>query len=170
MKGRHVLVLLLALLGYAGVLQAWAQQQQDPFERAQCEQQFKSLEAELIKRGTALKGASEKKASPQEVCKLLRGYVSTEAQMLKFLTEKKAACGVPDQVIGQAKEGHGKSTAMRDQVCKVAAGGGGPQGAPPPPSQGLSGALGTSALGGPPSDPQGGSGVFDTLTGNVLRR
>jgi hypothetical protein len=166
MNGRHVLILLLALFGYSGLLQARAQQQ-DPFERSRCEQEFQNLQAELTKRGMAIKGAGEKKAPPTEICKLLRSYVSTEAQMLKFLTEKKAACGVPDQIIGQAKEGHAKSTAMRDQVCKVAATGGG---APPPPSQGLSGALGTSAVGGPPSDPQGGSGVFDTLTGNVLRR
>lgn len=166
MGGRQFLVFVLALLGHAGALEAWAQQP-DPFERGRCEQEFQSLQAELNKRGVALKSAGEKKAPPQEICRLLRSYTSAESQMLKFLTEKKATCGVPDQIIGQAKEGHSKSVAMREQVCKVAAA---PQSAPPPPSQGLSGALGTSALGGPPSDPAGGSGVFDTLTGNVLRR
>jgi hypothetical protein len=70
--------------------------------------------------------------------------------------------------VGQAKEGHTKALAMRDNVCKVAAGPAAPP--PPPPSQGLSGALGTPAFGGPPVDTPGGSGVFDTLTGNVLKR
>jgi hypothetical protein len=88
--------------------------------------------------------------------------------MVKFLKEKQAICGIPDQIVSQASEGHTKALAMRNQVCKVAAGPAPPP--PPAPSQGLSGALGTPAFGGPPVETEGGSGVFDTLTGNVLRR
>ncbi|MCC6948021.1 MAG: hypothetical protein IT539_09680 [Bradyrhizobiaceae bacterium] len=168
MNGRRVLILVLALLGYAGALQAWAQQQGvDPFARGQCEQEFQSIQAEMQKRGTALQAAGKGKAPAPEVCRLLRSYTTSEARLIKFFEEKKATCGVPENVIKQATESHAKATAMRDQVCKVAAN---PQAAPPAPSQGLSGALGTSALGGPPANPEGGSGVFDTLTGNVLRR
>jgi len=168
MNGRHVLIIVLALLGYAGVLQAWAQQEGgDPFARAQCEQEFQSIQTEMQKRGLALKAAGEKKAGPQELCRLLRNYTASEAKLVKFFQEKRATCGVPEKLIGQAKEANAKSSTMRDQVCKVATN---PQPAAPPPSQGLSGALGTSSLGGPPANPEGGSGMFDTLTGNVLRR
>jgi hypothetical protein len=99
---------------------------------------------------------------------LLRSYTGKEAELVKFLVDKQATCGVPPQVVSQAKEGHTKSVETRDRVCQVAAS---PAAAPaPPPSQGLSGALGTSAVGGPPPEASGGSGVFDTLTGNVLRQ
>ena len=166
MTGRHVLILTLALLGFAGVQHAIAQG--DPFERANCEPEFLKLRGAVETRGKALQNAGSRKATAPEVCKLLREYTAVEARMVKFLQEKQATCGVPDQVLNQAKEGHTKAVAMRENVCKVAAGPAAPP--PPPPSQGLSGALGTPAVGGPPIDTPGGSGVFDTLTGNVLKR
>jgi hypothetical protein len=166
MTGRHVLILIVALLGYAVALQARAQQP-DPFVQGQCQQDFANIQSELEKRGLALKSAGEKKAPPQEVCRLLRNYTATESMLIKFFQEKQAVCGVPEQVVSQARQNHTKALAMRDQVCKVASA---PQAAPPPPSQGLSGALGTSAVGAPPPETAGGSGVFDTLTGNVLRQ
>jgi hypothetical protein len=167
MNGRHVLILIFALLVFAGVRHATAQSA-DPFDRSQCQDTFVKLRTDLDKRGLALKNAGEKKAGPPELCRLLRSYTGQEAQVVKFLTERQEVCGVPPQVVANAKEGHAKALQTRDQVCKVAAGPPAPP--PPPPSQGLSGALGTSSVGGPPSDAGGGSGVFDTLTGNVLKR
>jgi hypothetical protein len=167
MKGRHVLILILALLAFAGVRHATAQSG-DAFDRSQCQDTFTQLRTELDKRGLALKNAGEKKAGAPDICRLLRSYTAQEAQVVKFLTERQEVCGVPPPVVANAKEGHSKALQMRDQVCKVAAAPPAPP--PPPPSQGLSGALGTSTLGGPPSDAGGGSGVFDTLTGNVLKR
>ena len=166
MTGRHVLILTLALLGFAGVQRAIAQG--DAFERANCQDDFTKLRGAVEERGKVLQNAGKQKKSAQEVCKLLREFTTAEARMVKFLKEKQALCGIPDKIVGQAKEGHTKALAMRDNVCKVAAG---PAAAPPPaPSQGLSGALGTPAFGGPPVETPGGTGVFDTLTGNVLKR
>jgi hypothetical protein len=164
MKARHVAYLVLLLLAAAGIRHAVAQN--DPFQQAACQEEFVKRRSEIEKRGMALKGAQ--KLSAAEACKLLRNFTAAEGQMLKFLNDKKSTCSIPDQVIQQAGEGHAKSLTMREQVCKVAAS----QAAPPapPPSQGLSGALGNSALGGPPPEVGGGTGVFDTLTGNVLRQ
>ncbi|MEX2128307.1 MAG: hypothetical protein WD871_08710 [Xanthobacteraceae bacterium] len=167
MRGRYVVILILLALAVAGMRHALAQQS-DPFERATCQDDFVKLRGEVDKRGLALKTAGEKKASAPEICRLLRNYTGKEAELVKFLADKQAACGVPTQIVNQAKEGHTKALAMRDQVCKVAAGPAAPP--PPPPSQGLSGALGSSPFGGPPPEAGGGSGVFDTLTGNVLRQ
>jgi hypothetical protein len=166
MTGRHVLLMMTALLGFAGVQHATAQN--DPFEQANCESEFLKLRGEVENRGKALEKAGKQKASAPQVCQLLRNFTAAEARMVKFLQEKQALCGVPEQVLSQAKEGHTKAIAMRNQVCKVAAAPAAPP--PPPPSQGLSGALGTPSFGGPPAETQGGSGVFDTLTGNVLRQ
>jgi hypothetical protein len=163
MNGRHVVCLIFLVLAVAGIRHAVAQG--DPFQKAACQDDFLKLRSELEKRGLALKSAGEKKVAAPEFCRLLRNFTSTEAQMLKFLTERKATCGIPDDIVKQTADGHTKSVAMREQVCKAAAGP-----APPPPSQGLSGALGTAPFGAPPPDAGGGSGVFDTLTGNVLRQ
>jgi hypothetical protein len=161
MNGRHVACLVLLLLAVAGVQHAAAQN--DAFQQAACQEEFMKLRGELEKRGMALKSAQ--KGSPAEACKLIRNFTAAEVQMLKFLNDKKTACNIPDQVIKQASEGHAKSNVMRNNVCQAAA-----APAPPPPSQGLSGALGGSPFGGPPPEVGGGSGVFDTLTGNVLRQ
>jgi hypothetical protein len=161
MYGRHVACLVLLLLAAAGIRHAAAQN--DAFQQAACQDEFTKLRTEMEKRGMALKNAQ--KGSPVEACKLLRSFTAAEAQMLKFLNDRKTTCSIPDQIIKQASEGHAKSNAMRNQVCQVAAGP-----APPPPSQGLSGALGSSPFGGPPPESGGGSGVFDTMTGNVLRQ
>lgn len=167
MQARHVAFLVIGALAIASVHHALAQQP-DPFERANCQDQFIKLRTELDKRGLAVKEAGDKKAGAAEACRLLRSFTSKEAELVKFLTEKQATCGVPPQIVSQAKEGHTKALAMRDQVCKVATAPAAPP--PPPPSQGLSGALGSSSVGGPPPEAGGGSGVFDTLTGNVLRQ
>ena len=167
MTGRHVLILICALIAFAGVRHVSAQQP-DPFERANCEQDFVKLREAVDKRGMALQNAGKQKADPAQVCRLLRDYTSHEAQLVKFMQEKQTSCGIPEQVVGQVKTGHSKAIEMRNKVCQVAAAPRAPP--PPPPSQGLSGALGGSSVGGAPPETAGGSGVFDSLTGNVLKR
>ncbi len=167
MTVRRVLILGCALFALGASHLARAQEP-DPFERGNCEKNFLELRGAVEKRGKALEDAGKRKASAPEACGLLRQFVSAEARMVSFLKEQQATCGIPDQVVKQASEAHSKSISMRNQVCKVAAGPAAPP--PPPPSQGLSGALGTPGIGGPPAGTAGGSGVFDTLTGNVLRQ
>jgi hypothetical protein len=171
MYARPTFSFLLGLaLAAAGAIPAFAQA--DPAAQANaqaCQQEFETLKADLEKKGEGLKTAGQRKASAQEVCQLLRRFTETEAKLIKFFEQKMVACQVPNQIVKQAKDGHVKAIAMRTQVCQVAAGGGAE--APPPPSMGLSGALGTSStLGGSPEGTTSGSGVFDTLTGNVLRQ
>lgn len=170
MNARRFLILFVALLALAGLRHAGAQQP-DAFDRGNCEQDFSALRTALDKRGLALQNMQKNKgkATAQDACRLLRDYVTQEAKLVKFLSEKKDLCGVPDQVVGNAKLGHTKAIEMRDKICQVAST---QQAAPPPPapSQGLSGALGGSNVGGAPPDAVGGSGVFDSLTGNVLKR
>ena len=160
---------ILILLGVVLVASApdVALPQADAFAQADCEKDFMSIRAELEKRGIALQKAGERKAGPVEGCRLLRNYTAQEARMIKFFTERQQVCQIPGEVIKQAREGHTKALAMRDNACQAAAAPKGPP--PPPPSAGLSGALGRGTAGGPPPDSQGGGTVFDTLGGNILR-
>lgn len=132
-----------------------------------CNGEFQKHNAEMQKRGIALGEASKRKANVKDACALLRNYTNAENNMIKFLRAHSGGCGIPPDILKQLLAGNTKSTAMRDQVCKAATQ---QQAAPPPPppSQGLSGVLGS---GGPGSgSASGGTGVFESLTGNVLKQ
>jgi hypothetical protein len=119
---------------------------------------------ETTKHGQALQAAGQKKAQPDEVCKLFKAFLTAEGKMLKGLEENSATCGVPPDVIKQVKVAHAKYAQMGKQVCEVAA-----QGArPAAPS--LSDALGTTPTMPDASAANRGPGTFDTLSGNPLQR
>lgn len=115
---------------------------------------------ETTKHGQALQAAGQKKAPPEEVCKLFKAFLAAEGKMLKGLEENSSTCGVPPEVITQVKQAHAKYSQMSKQVCEVAAQGARPSG----PS--LSDALGTTPTMPDASAANRGPGTFDTLNGN----
>jgi len=147
----------------------WPQQQapqqvspwsQAPQQTPPCLPEFTKLRNETEKRGLALKQASERKASPQEACRLLTAFTAAESKMLKYAVDNSTACGIPAQIIDGIKKGHAKTDELRARVCRVAA-------APPVPR----GPTLSDALGGPvtsSSNIKTGRGTFDTLTGAPL--
>lgn len=133
-----------------------------PQQAPSCLPEFTKLRNETEKRGLALKQASERKASPQEACRLLVAFTSAEAKMLKYAVDNASTCGIPAQIIEGIKRGHAKSGELRVKVCRVAAA---PQ-APRGPTL-------SDALGAPVTDSSNirtGRGTFDTLSGSPLRK
>ena len=131
-----------------------------------CMKGFVPLREEAEKRGKMIKAASDRKAPPDEACKLIGHFGQAELKMIKYVETNAAKCGIPPQIADQLKNGHKNTEKMQKQVCAVAqqAQSRGPAG----PS--LSEVLGSSsAL--PEAQPvrKGGS-TFDTLNGNVLTR
>ncbi|WP_454918206.1 hypothetical protein [Xanthobacter sediminis] len=141
---------------------------------ADCQTDVTAARADLEEKGKALNAAGKKKADPQTLCPLFRAFSTAEGKWVKFLTENKDWCQIPEQAITQAAASHKKTNEVRDKVCQVAANGGGmaPGGPPKPPAQGsMSSALGITtgySLGNNAAD--GKSGVFDTLNGNILQK
>jgi hypothetical protein len=131
-----------------------------------CEQRFIAFRGEMEAKGKALQAAGKRKAPPQEICAHMRSYADVEAKTLKYLRENQSACNIPEQLVQQVKGNLAKTVELRTRVCNAAAQG---AAAPPPASLGLSGALGPSSGGAPAATP-GGSGVFDTMNGNILRQ
>jgi hypothetical protein len=131
-----------------------------------CNAEFQKHNVEMQKRGQAIQELSKRKGTAKDACALLRRYVSAEEGMIKFLRTHNEGCKIPPEILKQVQAGSAQSVNMRDQVCKAATQ---QQAAPPPPppSQGLSGVLGGGAN---PGGASGGSGVFESLTGNVLRQ
>jgi hypothetical protein len=89
-------------------------------------------------------------------------FTTAEAAVVKFLEVNKTWCGVPEQLVQQAKANHEKTLKFRTAVCTEA-----PAAKPRPPS--LSDAIGTPSVDSA-DNTKTGRGTFDTLTGNPLAK
>lgn len=128
-------------------------------------QQLLAYRDETQKHGQALQAASQKKASPEELCKLFKSFLAVETKMVKGLEEHGATCGATPEVLKQVKAGHAKASQMSKQICEIAAQG------PRPSGPSLSEALGTTPMVPDSSSaPKKAPGTFDTLTGSPLAR
>jgi len=147
------------------------QQQAGPPGGEDCMKGFLPLRQDAEKKGAAIKAASERRAPPDEACKLITSFSQTEVKMIKYIEANAQKCGIPPNVGEQMKTGHKNTEGMRQKVCSVAqqqrgGGGGGPVAAPR-----LSDVLGSSAsLPEANNARKSGGTTFDTLNGNVLTR
>ena len=131
-----------------------------------CMKGFLPLREEAERRGKMIKAASDRKAPPDEACKLIRNFGQAELKMIAYVQTNSAKCGIPPQIADQLKNGHKNTEKMQTQVCNVAqqAATRGPAG----PS--LSEVLGSSAALPEAQAVKKGGSTFDTLNGNVLQR
>src|SRR5512139_870263 len=130
-----------------------------------CMKAFAPLREEAEKRGKLIKAASDRHASPDEACKLIRSFSQAESKMLKYVETNTAKCGIPAQIGEQLKAGHKNTEAMQTKVSTVAQQM--QQRGPAGPS--LSEVLGSASAPEANAAKKGGS-TFDTLNGNVLTR
>jgi len=131
-----------------------------------CMKGFVPLREEAERRGKMIKAASDRKAPPDEACKLIGNFGQAELKMIKYVETNSAKCGIPPQIAEQLRTGHKNTDKMQKQVCAVAqqAATRGPAG----PS--LSEVLGSSAALPEAQAVKKGGSTFDTLNGNVLAR
>ena len=133
-----------------------------------CMKGFMPLREDAEKRGKLIKAASDRKAPPDEACKLITNFGQAEIKMIKYVENNASKCGIPQQISDQLKAGHKNTEAMQQKV------GGFAQQAAQQKTQAagpsLSEVLGSSAsVPEAQPRPKGGS-TFDTLNGNVLAR
>ncbi len=81
---------------------------------------FMPLREEAEKRGKLIKAAGERKAAPDEACKLIGNFGQAEIKMIKFVESNAARCGIPPSVAEQMKNGHKNTEGMRAKVCAAA--------------------------------------------------
>jgi len=132
-----------------------------------CMKGFMPLREEAEKRGKLIKAASERKAPPDEACKLIAGFGAAEVKMIKYIEANAAKCGIPPQIGDQLKTGHKNTEKMQAQVCNVAQQQAQQRG---PAAPSLSDVLGTSAALPEAQPAKKGGSTFDTMNGNVLTR
>jgi hypothetical protein len=129
-----------------------------------CMKGFVPLREEAEKRGKMIKAASDRKAPPDEACKLIKNFGAAEMKMIKYVETNSAKCGIPPQIADQLRNGHKNTEKMQTQVCNVAQ-----QAAARPAGPSLSEVLGSASMPEAQTIKKGGS-TFDTLNGNVLAR
>jgi hypothetical protein len=129
-----------------------------------CMKGFIPLREEAEKRGKLIKAASDRKAPPDEACKLIQNFGKAEMSMIKYVETNSAKCGIPPQIADQLRNGHKNTEKMQKQVCAVAQ-----QAAARPAGPSLSEVLGSASMPEAQTIKKGGS-TFDTLNGNVLAR
>jgi hypothetical protein len=132
----------------------------------ECMKGFVPLREEAEKRGKLIKAASERHATPDEACKLIKNFGESEIKMIKYVESHAAKCGIPPQIADQLKNGHKNTDGMQKKVCAVAQQV--QQKGPAGPS--LSEVLGSSAALPEATATKKGGSTFDTLNGNVLSR
>ena len=131
-----------------------------------CMKGFVPLREEAEKRGKLIKAASDRKAPPDEACKLIKNYGLAELKMIKYVETNSAKCGIPPQIADQLKNGHKNTEKMQTQVCNVAQQAANAR----PAGPSLSEVLGSSAALPEAQPVKKGGSTFDTLNGNVLQR
>jgi len=131
-----------------------------------CMRGFVPLREEAEKRGKLIKAASDRRASPDEACKLIGNFGQAEIKMIKYVETNASKCGIPPQIADQLKNGHKNTEKMQKQVCNVAQ----QQQQKGPAGPSLSEVLGSSAALPEATVAKKGGSTFDTLNGNVLSR
>jgi hypothetical protein len=131
-------------------------------DASQCNQ-FQALSQQTQIKANAVSAAMKAKIEPAELCKLMNVFVTSEGATVKFLTDNKTWCGVPDQMLSVATANHQKSLKMREVICSST-------NAPHPKAPSLSDAIKTPPLDSATNTKTGGYGTFDSLTGNPLAK
>src|SRR5262249_11604631 len=72
-------------------------------------QQLLAMRDETQKHGAALQAAGQKKSGAEEVCKLFKVFLASEAKMIKGLKDNASACGVPPEIIKNVTAAHRKA-------------------------------------------------------------
>ena len=82
-----------------------------------CMKGFVPLREEAERRGKMIKAASDRKAPPDEACKLIGNFGQAELKMIKYVETNSAKCGIPPQIADQLRSGHKNTEKMQKQVC-----------------------------------------------------
>jgi hypothetical protein len=121
---------------------------------------FPKLRDDAKAKADMISAIGKRHGDRKDMCAAVQVFTAAEDKVVKFLEDNKAACGVPEQAVAQAKTMHGNTMKFRDTVCAEG---------PKPKAPTLSDAIGTPSLD-TGKNTRTGRGTLDTLTGNPLAR
>ena len=157
----------LAGAGFGPAPSPQSQSQPQSVELMQtCMKEFMPLRTDAEKKGKMIKAASDRHATADVACKLIKNYGAAESKMMSYVEKNGGRCGIPSQIGDQLKASHKNTETMLEKVCGAAAEA--QTRAPAGPS--LSEVLGSSTALPEATKTKKGGSTFDTLNGNVLTR
>jgi hypothetical protein len=131
-----------------------------------CMNGFIPLREDAEKKGKMIKAASDRHASPDEACKIIRNYSQAELKMVKYVETNSSKCGIPGSVADQLRAGHKNTEGLEQKVCGMAE----QMKTRGPAGPSLSEVLGSANSAPEATASRKGGSTFDTLNGNVLSR
>ena len=102
---------------------------------ASCQQDFQKLSGERQAAIERINNFGKKRPTAEVACSAFNNLSGVEARFIKWMTENKDWCQIPEDFIAQLKGANGATLQARGQVCTAARQqkeDGGPRGAPPP--------------------------------------
>lgn len=83
--------------------------------------EFQKKRAAQMENIAKLQKKGDGKLDPVAACPMLRSLSTVEQGMLAYMEKNQNWCNIPDEVIGNVKEGSGKTSAIAKQACGLAA-------------------------------------------------
>lgn len=105
---------------------------------ASCQADFQKYTNERQAAVDRINSFNKKRPTAQAACAAFGNLTGAEARLIKWMTDNKEWCQIPDAFFDQIKQAAGQTGKVRGQVCTAAkreaqgAAGAGPRGAPPP--------------------------------------
>lgn len=105
---------------------------------ASCQADFQKYTNDRQAAVDRINAFNKKRPTAQAACGAFGNLTGAEARLIKWMTENKEWCQIPEAFFDQIKQAADQTTKVRGQVCTAAkreaegAAGGGPRGAPPP--------------------------------------
>jgi hypothetical protein len=84
-------------------------------------QQLLAARDETQRHAMAISDAGQKKAGPEEACRLFKVFLASETKLIEGLEQNSALCGVRPEVIDRVKTQHAQAARTGKQVCEAAA-------------------------------------------------
>jgi hypothetical protein len=85
-----------------------------------CSRGFAPLREDAEKKGKLIKEAANRRAPPDEACKLIKSYGAAEVKLIDYVETNTPRCGIPAQVADQLRAGHENTEALQNRVCVIA--------------------------------------------------
>jgi hypothetical protein len=108
----------LSLISAFAVISTCASAQTPPWPT--CMPEFGKMRGDVENRFIAIKAASKRYPTWEEMCGHITGLAAAEAELVKYTESNAGSCGIPPEVTRQLKATQLREEQIREKVCAAA--------------------------------------------------
>lgn len=86
----------------------------------ECADSYAALREDAERTGKLITAARERRAPPDEACKLISDYRTAEVKLVKYVASNAAKCAIPAQIAEQLNAASRKTADLQTRVCTLA--------------------------------------------------